>query len=406
MYKKNLFLQTFFILLALFSVFKLYDNANNLDAWQFGEWLINYQNGFVRRGLIGELIYLFSNIFNNNIKASFLIVLSIFVIFYYFLNFQITKNLKLNFINYFIIFSPLLYLFFVVISKVGVKKEIFLYIFYIYYLLQVSSKNYNLDKNWKFIFIFPLILLIHEGMYFYIPYLILPLVFIIKKEDYNKAALQFFVFFLVSSLVEIVLYFNKGTIEHVLVICSSLAEYAPQKCEWWGPIWALSQNLSDDQSGNLTSESLWFYLNVDTKTYIGFITYLVYAFLPLYLALRFMVIKKRKKFRNKITFYYIVLFSFIFSLPIFHLTHDWSRWFSIHFHLLVFNLFYLQNMKLVKFESSFLKHFDTQILKKKFKNILLVILFVYGTFLHHHHFFFKGVRLEFTYYKIFSKIFK
>ena len=406
MYKKNLSLQIFFIILALLSLLRLYDNASNLDAWQFGEWLINYQNGFVRRGLIGETIYLFSNLFNNNIKVSFFIILSIFVLFYYFLNFQLTKSLKLNFINYIIILSPLFYLFFIVISKVGIKKEILLYIFYIYYLLQLTKKNYNLDKNWKFIFIFPLLLLVHEGIYFYLPYVILPLLFIVKRKDLNKAILQFSVFFLISTLIEILLYFNRGSIDHVLSICNSLAEYAPQKCDWWGPIWALSQNLSDDQSGKLTSESLWFYIHNDTRSYIGFIIYLVYAFLPLYFALRFLSTKKDRLFNNKKNFYYIILFLFFFSIPLFHLTHDWSRWFSIHIHLIIFNLFYLQAMGFISFEGKFINEMNIKILSKKFRTILLLTLFMYGTFFHHHHFFFQGVRLEFTYYKIFSKTFR
>ena len=194
---------------------------------------------------------------------------------------------------------------------------------------------------------------------------------------------------MISSLLEIFLFLNRGSIDHVLVICNSLAEYAPQKCDWWGPIWALSQNLSDDQSGKITSESLWFYLHNDVRAYIGFIIYLIYGFLPLYFAFRFIIIRKNKAFNNKKIFYYIILCSFLFSVPLFHLTHDWSRWLSIHFHLIVFNLFYLQNMKLIKFEGNFIANIDIKILNKKFKNILLIILFMYATFLHHHHFFFQ-----------------
>ena len=248
-------------------------------------------------------------------------------------------------------------------------------------------------------------LLIHEGMYFYLPYVILPIIFIVQKKDLKKAIFQFFVFFLISSLIEILLYFNRGSIDHVLVICSSLAQYAPMKCDWWGPIWALSQNLSDDQTGKLTSESLWFYIHNDFKTYIGFIVYLVYGLFPLYIALKFLLIKKNEVFNNKKFFLYIILFLFLFSLPLFHLTHDWSRWFSIHIHLIIFNLFYLQVMGFIRFDSKFSNNIDIKILGRKFKTILLVILFMYGTFFHHHHFFFQGVRLEFTYYKIFSKIF-
>ena len=127
MAKKNNFLQFFFIFLTLFSLFKLLDNSMNRDAWQYGEWLINYQNGFIRRGLVGEIIFLFSNIFNNNIQIAFLIFISAICIVYYYISYQFIKSIKLNFIHYIIIFSPLFYFFFVVISKVGVKKEILLY---------------------------------------------------------------------------------------------------------------------------------------------------------------------------------------------------------------------------------------------------------------------------------------
>jgi len=43
------YLYSFFFLLFSASLIKLLDNANNLDAWEYGEWLINYENGFIRR---------------------------------------------------------------------------------------------------------------------------------------------------------------------------------------------------------------------------------------------------------------------------------------------------------------------------------------------------------------------
>ena len=89
--------------------------------WEYGEWLINYQYGFVRRGLVGELIFSLSKIFYNNIEIAYCVILSSIVILYYSLNYQFLKNSKLNFINLLIIFSPLFYLFFIVISKVGIR---------------------------------------------------------------------------------------------------------------------------------------------------------------------------------------------------------------------------------------------------------------------------------------------
>ena len=31
--------------------------TDGINYWQFTEWLINYEGGFVRRGLLGEILY-------------------------------------------------------------------------------------------------------------------------------------------------------------------------------------------------------------------------------------------------------------------------------------------------------------------------------------------------------------
>ena len=162
----------------------------------------------------------------------------------FFLNYYFLKNLKLNFINYFIIFSPLFYFLFIVISKIGIRKEIILYIFYLLYLVHLSSENFVLKKNWKFILLFPLLLLNHEGSFFYLPYLILPLFFIIKKHELKGLIFQAFALIIISSLVEFFLYHNRGGLEHILPICQSLGQYAPTQCTSWGPIGLMSVPLT------------------------------------------------------------------------------------------------------------------------------------------------------------------
>ena len=114
MYKKNYFLISFFVVLSIFSLVKLYDNSVNLDTFEYGEWLINYQHGFVRRGIIGEAIYLFSYLFKNNLQLSFFIIISLISLTYYYLNYILLKKIELNFVFYFLIFSPLFYVFFII----------------------------------------------------------------------------------------------------------------------------------------------------------------------------------------------------------------------------------------------------------------------------------------------------
>ena len=56
--------------------------------------------------------------------------------------------------------------------------------------------------------------------------------------------LQTMVLVIITSLTMILLYNFKGTSEHTLIICNSLGQYVPAKCDWWGPIAALNMDVS------------------------------------------------------------------------------------------------------------------------------------------------------------------
>ena len=403
MYKKNYFFLFFFVVLSLISLMKIYDYSINHDMWEYGEWLINYQHGFVRRGLVGEIIFLTSKIFQNNIEIAYFIVLSLIVIIYYFLNYVLIRNIKLNFINLFIIFSPLFYLFFIVISKVGIRKEIILYTFYLLYLIHLSSSNFTLKKNWKFIIFFPVLLLNHEGTLFYLPYVIIPLFFVVKENQKKEFIYQVLLLFITSIIVQILVYYNKGTTEHTLAICESLGVYAPAKCVWWGPFFALGQYLGSD-FGRI-NEKDWFFFIVDYKTFFGFVFYFLYSFLPILCFFLISDFNKKIFLLNKNKNIVIFIIAFLFSLPLFLLAHDWSRWASINFHLMAYLIFFFQRLDILNYSNNNNFIFiNNDLFTKKIKIFYFIVLFLYATFFHHHHFFFKGVKLEFTYYKIYTKI--
>ena len=52
----------FFIIIIIGGFLNTLSNTTYLnDSWTIGEWLINYQGGFVRRGFLGEGIYFLCN---------------------------------------------------------------------------------------------------------------------------------------------------------------------------------------------------------------------------------------------------------------------------------------------------------------------------------------------------------
>ena len=83
--KNKLFIFYFKIYLAVLFLFATYFLIQRYDdgGYTISEWLINYQGGFTRRGLIGEAIYYFSILTNLNfIKRSHFSDLFIYCTFY------------------------------------------------------------------------------------------------------------------------------------------------------------------------------------------------------------------------------------------------------------------------------------------------------------------------------------
>ena len=204
-------------------------------------------------------------------------------------------------------------------------------------------------------------------------------------------------------MVEIILFYNKGTTEHTFAICESLRNYAPNKCVWWGPFFGLGQTLGDS-FGNLNNKD-WFFYRADFKTHLGFFFYIFYSFFPIFCFLILVRVQKNYFLANKKVYVLILLLTFLYSLPLFLLVHDWSRWFSIHFHLLAYLFFFSQQKNFTRFTHypNFIK-INNHLLSKKIRTYSFIFLFMYATLFHHHHFFFEGVKLEFTYYKVLTKL--
>ena len=58
--KLALLFKTLIYITFIVVCFNFYEAVNSNKGWQYTDWLINYQGGFTRRGLPGELILKFS----------------------------------------------------------------------------------------------------------------------------------------------------------------------------------------------------------------------------------------------------------------------------------------------------------------------------------------------------------
>ena len=103
----KIFLKLIFIISLLIISINFYEWVIERSYYEYSDWLINYQGGFTRRGLIGEFLFIVYEITNIRLDLLlYLFVVSLYVSFFYFF-FKILDKSNLNFLNTLIIFSPL-----------------------------------------------------------------------------------------------------------------------------------------------------------------------------------------------------------------------------------------------------------------------------------------------------------
>ena len=185
------------------------------------EWVINYQGGFVRRGLIGEIIFQISNFFELNLRFTFLILQSFLYLLYYYLIFNLIKNLRPNYFIILAVFSPIFILFPIAELEAIGRKEILIFISL---LISINLYFKYLSNNLIIFFIsaiYPLLLLTFEASIFY-SFFFISLILITKNKINFFYFLKLFFFSLPSLICLYMIYFNPHLPEETAKMCNEL----------------------------------------------------------------------------------------------------------------------------------------------------------------------------------------
>ena len=84
----NFYIIIYLYILFFFSVFFLYQKHDVSNDSTISEWLINYEGGFTKRGLIGQLSIYFSNFFIIKLRDTIFILQTLLVGVYFILIYQ------------------------------------------------------------------------------------------------------------------------------------------------------------------------------------------------------------------------------------------------------------------------------------------------------------------------------
>ena len=359
-YTLNFYLKIYLIILYLFAVFFFFQKYNNYVEWTISEWLINYQGGFTRRGLIGEIVFQISKLSSLTIRETILTFQITIYLLYFYLLYKFLKDTNNNILFIFAIFSPLFVIYPIAEVEVLGRKEIFIYVSFLLVVNIFSIKNIQNRHYFYFSIILMISCLIWEGFVIYISYFIF--ILILKNNlVLNKSFLTKLTISLIPlSISFYFVFFHRLDENGLKMMCQSINE-----C--YGAISYLNRSLSSNIS-EVTSKFQISFL-------IRYILVLIIGFFPLFLLIKNSKLNYKQKFKND--YFYLIFFIIIFtpSLIFYYIAQDWGRWVSISYTLSLLTYVYSlkNNFIVINFD-----RINYSIFRKKFVVIFLFIIFAFG----------------------------
>ena len=357
--------------LLIFGIFYLHYKHSVLNDSSISEYLINYQGGFVRRGLLGEIIYNFAIYFKLELRFAIFIFQSLFYTIFLFLIYNFFKNIEKNIIIIFSILTPIFLLFPVAeIESLG-RKEVVLYI----YFLTLININNPKDANSFTLLFLPIVTLIYEEIVLFSGFIFA--VLIIKNKINNFfSSFKIILLFVPSALIIIFFLVSPLSIDgHKLMIDALMLNFN-ETCY-------MSCNLlisNDITSFNHMLKYIWGGINFNFKIIIFFRYFLIFVigFFPVFYLSYHSNFKKYNFFYifNLKNILLLLLVLFIPIIPLFMFGGDWGRWIGMLITFTTIFYFYLYKNNFIEVNY---KKIRKELYLFKYKKILVTFfLFLFA----------------------------
>ena len=355
----NKFFNYYIFICLITSIFFLYHKFQFPTDWTTSEWLINYQGGFVRRGLVGEILVQINYFLNFEIRNLVFIFEIILLFTYYFYIINFFKKIDFSPLLILIIFSPLGFLFPVTETEAIARKEVLLFCLYLLYLSSILERNQKLTYS-ILLFGLPVLNLVWDGNIFYILFFIYT--FFVSRIKINKKEVIIFSISLIPYLIStIILITTKSNDQMLEEMCKAINE----PC--FGAMNFLDYSFKDQMNYGLSK------LKIEYLIRYSFIS--IICFFPL------LLIFYDQKDKSKIFLGYVicVIPTFIFL----YISFDWGRYLHILYVFSVITLIFLLKIKKLELEETRLFIFINELKKKKNKLYFLYIYFFLYLFAWH-----------------------
>ena len=370
----NIFIRNKFLIYLTFivslSIFYLYYKHDVKVDWSISEWLINYQGGFTRRGLGGEINIFFAELFSIPLRDTIFLIQSLGHSIYLLLLFLYFRNLNFNIIQVFALFSPLFLLYPIAELEALGRKEMFIFIFFVSVMF-ISEKKFNPKVLNLTIFIFfPILCLIWEQIILFAPFFVVILINKNRYSSFSDILIKLPLIFSSSIFIIIIIFLFPLSKQGHTEMCSYLINQFGEKC------YASADLLIKN---TIYFDTLYIHERVNFfPEYFRYIMIFLIGFLPLHLSLyrNHFIFKD-----NLVTRYFSPLSLFIcLYIPIlllFAFGHDWGRWINITYSLSILLYLYLLKEKLI---TSQFYHYQVFKIFSKRKILLVMIFYLFAFF--------------------------
>ena len=355
--KKYLIL--YILTLFIFSIFYLYGKHNVGNDSTVSEWLINYEGGFTKRGLIGQIAIYISEFLNYSLRQSILFFQIFSIGIYYLLLINFFKLIKFNKIVLLSIFTPIFLLYPVAEIEVLGRKEIIIFSFYLIYL---TLKNFK-QKNYFRIFLLPLLMLIWEPVvFFFIFWLIVDYIEGVFEKNY-KSLIKYLLTFIPAILIGVYIALSPiSEIDHKNM-AFFLKENFNENCYMSCALLLSKSSIYDQFKANFSLFNF--------EIFFRYFLIILIGFGPLIILVKFSQFKRLN---------YKILLSLV-TTPIFILfmmMSDWGRIVNIFYTFSIISFLYLYKKKFLIINDKILENFFIKVLSKKHVFTIFFIIFCFG----------------------------
>ena len=331
--KKNYFIGFLLLITFIVTSYNVTQFFNERASFQYSDWLINYQAGFVRRGLVGEIFFQLSNILQFRLDILILVFVLILYMTFYLNFYSIIRKINIKLIDLFVILSPISFFYTAFEQKASGRKEIiFLSLFSLFIL--IIKKISPLNQIFLIILITTITALTHSGLIFYNVYFFALFTCYNLKLGIKKISLHLLPL-IFSSLITLIFISNNSTISsgELEIICKSIIEYLPN-CGKGDYVTTLTWGLKNNFEG---FKSLWLNTN-----------YIIFYFVAFILCFGvFLYISNNSKLHN-FNFLFIIILCMVSTLPLYLIGADYGRYMYVSYLSSILIYYFLLSENIIK----------------------------------------------------------